>query len=62
MTLLSIELETGIAKAFTDLLSWFARTHQLDKMKDYAGKTAEWACGLKLPCSNFSTSELLWQF
>jgi hypothetical protein len=34
MTLLGMELETGIAKAFTDLLSRSARTHQLHKMKD----------------------------
>ena len=33
VTLLGMELETGITKAVTDLLSWSARTHQLHKMK-----------------------------
>ena len=34
VTLLTMELETGFTKAFTDLLSQSARTHQLHKMKD----------------------------
>ena len=34
VTLLSMELETGFTKTFTDLLSQSARTHQLHKMKD----------------------------